>query len=253
MKDPGKKIRDAEVDTSSCECIEDRIHELMDLRQSLLSDPMIRKHITVCDSCAELVVDFGALDESLSQIPLETLHRLSGLQTVDPASKKRYRLHPISFITSVACLMLVMLTSGIWFSDESQDDAPVLSEVASFESATLNSVATLDPIDLDAVVEHEMENSHLVFAPVAPHKTTPSIDLINAVSLEQFNEGVEPFQDYIGMTADLPGIRTVTKSVNVTYQIFRVISEKPPVNKSDEAASAPDVGFNRSQMQLCSV
>jgi len=97
---------------STCEYVEDRVHELMDLRQALLSDEMVRDHISQCDQCAQLIVDLGALNDSVSQIPLATLHRLSGIQEAEVAkaqspSRASQAAHPVLFIASIACALLV--------------------------------------------------------------------------------------------------------------------------------------------------
>ena len=80
-------------------------------------------------------------------------------------------------------------------------------------------------------------------------------EFINAVSFEQISGGVEPFQGYIDMTADLPGIHPVSTSVNATYQLIRFISENSLSPKSEQpAADSPDVGYREgSFIQLCSV
>ena len=230
----------------TCEQVEDRIHELMDLRRPLLSDELVRQHVSECDSCAELVVDFGALNDSLSQIPLATLHRLSGLQVTDePETRISGRVHPVSFVVCIACMLLVMLTSGVWFSPDRGR-----MEVATVTSAAAE-LASVDETPHQYVSTGPVQDLGIVGV---AHKTSPPSEFINAVSLEQLSGGVEPFQGYLGMTADLPGLQSVSKSVNATYHLIRFISEKPPVEKSEEPADSPDVGcYDGAFLQLCSV
>ncbi len=232
----------------ACERVEDRIHELMDLRQPLLSDELVRQHVCECDACAELIVDFGALNDSLSQIPIATLHRLSSLQHAESEPKNSMRLHPISFVASIACLLLVMLTAGTWFSPAKQATIETPVEAAPSDLAVVEEVPTLREY-----VSTGFSDQSLMFLATA-HKTSNPTELINAVSFEQLSGGVESFQDVIDMTADLPGIRPVTKSVNATLHLIRVISETPPASKREEPTNSPDVGcYDGSFLQLCSV
>jgi len=230
---------------SSCEFTENRIHDLMDLRRPLLSDELVREHIANCDQCAELVIDFGALNESLTQIPIETLHRLSGLKVV-PEERKR-NLHPISFVASVACLLLVCLTSGIWFAPSSADPAPSRIELVS---------TPLPPVSIDPEVDALQQ-----LAIASPfHMTTPSTEFINAVSFEQISGRVQPFQNYLDMSADLPGIQPLSKSVNATLFLIRSMADNPsarrlaPKSKGKEPENGPDVGYHDSfAIELCCV
>lgn len=254
MKDPlDNKNNSGDSASSSCECVEDRIHELMDQRRPLLSDVMVRKHIAECDECAELIIDFGALNESLSQIPLETLHRLSGLQLGDEVEDEvrsgSRQLHPVSFVASIACLLLVMLTSGIWFSG--QPDNVVTVNQRDVEDRNYVSVEAQAPVE--HVKEPALGMQQLVFVPTV-HKTSSPSEFIHAVSFEQLSGGVEPFHEYIEMTADLPGIRPVSNSVNATFQLIKCMSEFPQFEQDEEPKDAPDVGFHDSSgMQLCCV
>lgn len=252
MKDPRNKKNNSDGIGSSCDCVEERIHELMDLRRPLLSDEMVRQHISKCDQCAELIIDFGALNESLSQIPLETIHRLSGLRLGEVEDKSDSRqLHPVSFVASIACLLLVLLTSGIWFSGQSGQSDVVTVSMRDVESSYV-SVETPDSIQ--QVEEPSLAMQQLVFVPTV-HKTSSPSEFLHAVSFEQLSGGVEPFHEYIGMTADLPGIRSVSKSVNATFHLIKCVSELPGAKeKSKPGRDAPDVGYYESScMQLCCV
>ncbi len=245
MKESKDENKQSETDVSSatCERVEDRIHELMDLRQPLLSDETVRQHVSECDACAELVVDFGALDDSLSQIPVATLQRLSGLQLADAEPAAPTQMHPVFFVASIACLLLVMLTSSIWFSPrgsaDSLADRAVVADMSSGDDS----------------------QQYVSTGPIQALESIPSFgnspnsaEFINAVSLDQFSGGVEPYQDYLGITADLPGIEPVYNSVNATFQLIRFISERHPAPKEEQPADSPDVGcYGGPFMQLCSV
>lgn len=241
--------KESALNASTCELIEERIHELMDVRQPLLSDELIRNHIRNCDQCAELIVDFGALNESLSQIPLETIHRLADLAA--PKQPRRYQLHPISFVASVACLLLVCLTSGIWFGPSSNQPIPTRIEMVS----TPLPLKVLD--EAEETLEPGIAPQELLLASAFHNAASPA-DFINTVGLE-ISDGVEPFQDYFHMTTDLPGIEPIKKSVNATLHIYRSIAEEPSSDESmprkkQNPANRPDVGcHDLLAIQLCSV
>lgn len=271
MKDPQdnqNSVSNHSVNHSAnCERVEDRIHELMDHRQSLLSDRLVRDHVSHCDRCAELVVDFGALNDSLSQIPIETLHRLSGIQDAEPHYEKSapVRLHPLTFIASLACIMLVMLTSGIWFVGQPAAtvsivevdhldhlDPEVEPDVETFEVSTLEPTDVVD--DVPEVAIPQSDRQGLAFL-TRVHKTPVPTDLLNASNLLNLGGNVEPYQDYIDMTAGLPGIRPVSKSVNATLHLIKTFSSQPQQKKRPESRSdAPDLGFTGDAcIELCSV
>lgn len=212
---------------STCERVEDRIHELMDVRQALLSEEMVREHISQCDQCAQLVVDLGALNDSVSQIPLATLHRLSGIQEAELVEEYEASrpAHPVLFVASIACLLLVVLTSGIWFSGNSNQVAVVdrLSQNEAVNIASVESNPVESRSDEQAVsVPETMQQLGLVTV----HKTSSPTEFIGAVNFEELSGNVEPFQEYIVMTADLPGMRPVSNSVNATIQFIKTFSKQ---------------------------
>lgn len=232
-------------DAMSCEQVEARIHDLMDQRLPLLSDRLVRDHISDCDQCAELVVDFGALDESLSQIPLATLKRLSdlGAEEVSQAGTRR-PLHPFSFIVSVASVLLVMLTSGSWFADSSQS-IPSNREVA----------RASDPAPADVRPGFGASNP-LPFN--LGHKTTVPTEFISAVDFSDIRREVEPIWQ---ITAELPGISPMTGPVNATLWFLIPASEdgadgdsSDSPDRPSEAEATPELGFRRSTAwMLCCV
>lgn len=247
-----KKPASPDANVPSCEQIENRIHELLDHRQPLLSDELVRQHVSQCDACAGLVVDFGALNDSLSQIPISTLQRLSDLKVAKSATQSSMRLHPVSFVACVACLLLVMLTSGIWFAPQAEVAVSSSGKETANEGVVTSNVSVPTPTEFVATVVPQFQKS-MDFLPTI-HETSPSLEFIHTVSFEQLSSEVGPIQDYIGMTADLPGIRPISKSVNATYEFLRVISEVPANPKGKSPSDAPDVGFNDGLIvQLCSV
>lgn len=241
LTNPGNSASTCE---GACESVEHRVHELMDLRQALLSDTMVRDHISQCDQCAQLIVDLGALNDSVSQIPLATLHRLSGIQDAEvakhqaPSQATSRAAHPVLFIASIACALLVMLTSGIWFSGQPQpqvaavevevaESSPAenLPQVDSIESGSVevSAVATVEsaPRVPDVSVPEAMQQFGLL-----THKTSSPTDVMGAVSFQDLSGNVEPYQEYIGMTAELPGIQPVSKSVNATFHLIKTYSKQ---------------------------
>lgn len=222
-------MKDPRDNQTNCERVENRVHELLDLRQALLSDEMVRDHISQCDHCAQLVVDLGALNDSVSQIPLATLHRLSGIyeaELVDEYQPSKPP-HPMLFVASIACLLLVFLTSGIWFSGSG--NAGQVAVVDSLKQDEVVNVANVEGSPLEGeLVASSFEDQQAAFVPVAmqqlglvnTHKMSPPSEFIGAVNFEELSGTVEPYQEYIGMTADLPGIRPVS----TTIQFIKTIS-----------------------------
>lgn len=227
-----KQVQDETKPAEVCERVELRIYDLLDARQPLLSDDEVRKHVAVCDQCAQLVVDFGALEDSLSQIPLETLHRLSGIQDAEPESQNN-RVHPVFFVASVACLLLVMLTSGLWRSGESGD--------SNLATAVVSSDSSRD------FAESEMfgENPNLM----------PGELISMAASDLSRQVDDQTVQNCLFFAADLPGFRRVSRSVNVTLHLLQGSSETRQESKSEKTGvrseedtksgvqKSPDVGF----------
>ena len=213
MKAQGKSPRHE----MSCDAIEGRMHDLMDSRQPLLGDHDIQQHISSCDNCAELVVDFGALEDSLSRVPAATLHRLCELGQTEPAQHRRrwwtldQKHQPVAFFISVASLLLVMLTASASWTRPGTPNEFVISpapEMASTDVAE-DAMGELDSPD--------------------PAQTTSSgiFDGRTLVSLDQIAHQIEPLNGYLNLTGDLPGIRPVRQSVHATYQLIRESIEDP--------------------------
>ena len=243
--------------TATCEQVELRVHDLMDQRLPLLSDETVRNHITQCDECAELVVDFGALDDSLSQIPIATLKRLSALSANDDDQTHVGRpLHPFSFIVSIASLLLVMLTSGLWFSDSSRVSVTLFDTGQGYETDSVGPDGTYGGIAVTPYVSLPSPANPMIVHP--GHKATTPADIISAVNFAELRREVEP---YLQMTADLPGMSTVTGSVNATFWLLTPSAENDSFedesNMLDDEAGvdvAPDLGFrNPAAWQLCCV
>jgi hypothetical protein len=221
----------------------------MDLRLPLLSDKLVREHITDCDQCAELVVDFGALDDSLSQIPIATLQRLSGLQPEENPADAPTHLHPFSFIVSIASILLVVLTSGIWFSNEG--DESTFPEIAQIESTDLQPEGpSNDSAYVSIVSPTDLQFVH------PGHKTAEPADFIDAVRVVDWQREVGP---YLQMTADLPGVRPVARTVNATFLFFSTppsTDPNTPIESSSpkDASESPDLGLSRPpKWLLCCV
>jgi len=58
------------------------------------------------------------------------------------------------------------------------------------------------------------------------HKTSSPTDVMSAVSFKGISGNVEPYQEYIGMTAELPGIQPVSKSFNATIHLIKTYSKQ---------------------------
>lgn len=226
MKEPRDNL-------NNCERVENRVHELMDLRQALLSDDLVRDHISQCGQCAQLVVDLGTLNDSVSQIPLATLHRLSGIyeaELVDEYQPSK-PTHPVLFVASVACLLLVALTSGIWFAGSGNADQVAVVDTLTQEVAVSVAKVESKPVENELVSNFENQQD---FVPVAMqqlglvrvHKMSPPSEMIGAVKFEELSGTVEPYQEYIGMTGDLPGMQPVSSSVSATIQLIKTLSNQ---------------------------
>jgi len=204
----------------------------MDLRQALLADEMVRGHISQCDQCAQLIVDLGALNESVSQIPLVTLHRLSGIYEAELVEEYRASrfAHPVTFVAAIACLLLVSLTSGIWFSGSGgADQVAVVDSLTQNEAVSVANVVERGPVESELVASSFVDQPE-AFVPAAMqqlglvtvHKTSPPSELIGAVKFQEISGTVEPYQEYIGLTTELPGMRPV----NATIQVIKTISNQ---------------------------
>lgn len=228
---------------SRCQQVEIRINDLLDARHSLLSDAVVRSHIADCDQCAQLVVDFGALEDSLSQIPLSTIRRLSGIKDgggavkagiQNPDRNRSHSLHPIAFIASVASLVLVMLTSSLWRSADSVPDD-------SFAAVVTQESQSLDPGQFEFMFDTDQDLLAAQF--------------ISTETLGHLAAQVEPFSDptvqnCLLLTTDLPGIRQVKHSVNATLNLIRGSSRNDSTKPVDQKKSDSSDGAGIRRVAL---
>lgn len=234
-----KKPADSGDHGELCHQVELRIHELLDKRQPLLSDVVVRSHVVDCDECAQLVIDFGALEDSLSQIPLATLYRLSGMIDADgpPHGSSRnhaFGIHPVAFVATIASLMLVMLTSSLWRSSDPDSGQSVAIAVSS-DPQTRDS----DSLDLSFRTEQDLL----------------ARQFISAQALDRLAAQVEPLNDptvqnCLLLTADLPGIRQVKNSVNATLNLIRGSSRFDTVKPDDQKRSDSNEGADVRRFRL---
>jgi len=229
---------------ATCECVEERIQHLLDLRQPLMDDVLIRDHVAQCDDCDQLVADFGELDASLSQFSTELFSpSVEGIGVVDREVSISSPSHPLAFVMSVTCVLLLMLTSGSWFSTTQQ---PIAHQVSLSQEVF---VAALLP-------EPQPQDNETFFqsqwSSIASNTPSPNELLLNAVNFEKINDGVEPIQGYLDMTADLPGMKPVSNSVNLALHLLKHMSDKPTSVKVDASGSGPDVGYHGDPLaRLC--
>jgi len=194
---------------AGCDAIEQRIHQLLDSRQSLLADPQVGAHIARCECCAETVSDYETLEDSFFHVPLD--HSGPALEP-DCCRGFKEKYQPIAFVVSVACVLLVMLGS-IRISSQQP------------------SVADSNP---------PMAGASLV-------AMEPSSDASSTVSFPEINQPERLSLDpsiliQPQLSADLPGIRPVSHSVHATYQLLRGSFEydKPAAKTGD--SDNPDLG-----------
>ena len=217
---------------AGCDAIEQRIHQLLDSRQSLLADPQISAHIARCECCAETVSDYETLEDSFFHVPLN--HSGPALEP-DCCHGFKEKYQPIAFVVSVACVLLVMLGS---------------IRISSQQPSVADSNPPMAGASLVAMEPSSDASSTVSFPEInQPERLSldPSILIQPSLNLDQLASSIQPLQQsYLGsclqLSADLPGIRPVSHSVHATYQLLRGSFEydKPAAKTGD--SDNPDLG-----------
>ena len=217
-----------------CQQIEERIHDLLDQRRSPLEDPVVKEHSDHCCQCGDLIADFDAIGDSLLSLSVDVRQRDSNFS-------------PWVLVASISALLLVMLTSNAWLPSDGPEDG---IEVASGGLVT------------PAVSVSEPSGQSFILFGLANDAISPE-QLLTTVGFEQIGMQVEPYHEYIGVTAErvtnsthslvepyheylgvtaeLPGIEPITDSVNLAIQFLSTISRTAADKKPTK--SLPD-GLN---------
>lgn len=232
------------TDALTCKCVEERIQDLLDLRQPLMEDALVKAHVAKCDDCEQLVADFGKLDASLSLFSMEIFDSVenAGAVCLNREDSIFSRSTPLAFVASVACLLLVMLTSGVWFSGDG--DGLVSHQVNVSQEVFVT--APLAPPQLDETFFQTQWSS------IADSTPSPNELLLSAVNFEKINSGVEPLHGYLDLTADLPGMKPVSDSVNMALHLLMSISDKPDPAKVVTPGNDPDIGYHADSLATLS-
>ena len=238
------------VNSLCCDRFEERVQSLMDQRVLLKDDPQLQSHAQGCESCSGLLESFLALEVALNQVfPASgagiaaevfavdgkgTLERPSDLDSfvyrTSGNKRKRTGRWGVAVSALAAAVVLFLLVPN-WLAGERSIAGGDSAEIVALDSAAMEAV---DP-------------------PKQYEKTQLSILPENAVNrFEMVSSLPVSLRNAYGYAVELPGVRPLECSVNVTIEMLQRSFGRFSGEKQIEEEK-PDLGYFADAWQFRTV
>lgn len=184
----------------SCATFETRINDLLDARRDPAADETLIRHADHCAACQAVFADYLALDDSLSNIvwDAKTLERLAA----PTAAVRPYRLW---WSAALAATLLIAFNSIFGSSPWGDNNATASKQV----SAKAQKPPIVAVPQSDRQPQQRLGNDSIA-KPLVGSGLTP-------VSWNELSQRLQPvLNPYYQFSAELPGIRPIQSSLNLT-------------------------------------
>lgn len=199
----------------SCEGFENRIQDLMDQRIALADDQDLNLHANQCPQCRSVLSNFSSLEKVLFSAFAEQ-ESLSGLPD-------HRTTHGIAAWSISGAMMAIAAVLALIIIPTLNRPAGNMITVAQNDSAIADHVNLPD-------LENSPEADIEIKAPVHPSVTLVSYDLPPTL------------KNAYHYAAELPGIRPIECSLNVTIEVLQNSWKTLPAPKQNE--ESPDLGHS---------
>ncbi len=103
-----------------CESFENRLHQLMDQRESLTRDRLLMEHASQCAPCDEMLSDYHCVDDSIKLLKEDIAEILENAQNKQTSQQFSYTFRPMNFL--VALSAIVVFCIGVFHLFTAQQD-----------------------------------------------------------------------------------------------------------------------------------
>lgn len=230
-----------------CESFEDRIHQILDDRLTLTGDWLLMDHAAQCEPCTEKLLDYDSVDDSMKMLKPDIDRILAEAEKQRP---KTFADNPLALLASLAALFLICVTafyglnsdSGIQSANRPNHpevrakitSAAKKKAVPAYSGSTLAVTSQVKP-KLTRVKHRATPDT----SPFSPNfNVRKQIQLPRIPNANEVTKRLEPLEPVFNYSAEIPGLRTLQCSLNITIELLRQSFSKPQVGEK-----TPDLGF----------
>lgn len=202
-------------------------------------------HAAQCEPCTQKLLDYDSVDDSMKLLQPDIEKILAEAETRH--QRPAFGDNPLVLLASLATVLLVCITAFYGLNSES----------SSSSSANLNRLTPKLKTSAIAEKTRAYPSNSLAVGSVKPvasfakkHRATPDtspfspnfdvreqIQLPRIPSADDVTRQLEPLEPVLNYSTELPGLRTLQCSVNLTIEILRQTFIRPQFDEN------PDLGF----------
>lgn len=227
----------------NCQNFELRIHQLIDDRLTLMGDPALMSHAAVCASCKQLIKDYESLESSWNGLVLDCHFDQDSVasKNVKAGTNSRASLGPLVAVAAALLLVLGLFTLQQNPNSFNQNDrqlsllTPSNPPTAQNQMLSITSPAAIKQARTLKEDRPERFVRNLVFSRppttfVELAQTTP--EFVSSVKLPssgwgQWSTQLDPLNSYLQYSVEIPGIRSIQCSVEMTLDLLQRSLSKP--------------------------
>ena len=219
-----------------CDGFEERIHDLLDARESLEDDPLLQRHLDDCRICDIVLQEFLDVDDSMKLLQGDVAAILARVDSREKERSRKWRW--VTLVGSTAALLLLGLAFFPDRSGPSSSSAQLVPKsVTAARPAATDSVVPGGEMGVDASNDPGWFES---FSPMKSVTNSISMELpdvaIGEQLINQVGNQLTPLQSVWGMADEIPGVIPMQGTVNATLKIIQEFS------RPREPARDPDLG-----------
>lgn len=232
----------------SCLQFENRIHELLDDRRSLHTDPLLLDHARSCTACQELLNDYCWL-QPVAFANADNLRArvaaVADLKLKRRTGSRRPVTKAVFAAAGIAAALLLVLSFAGWNQPNDGFDALTWNDPVAEVAVSAETQLLLAESDLNVVSENPtqvrpaMTVAFLENPPSLMELARATPQVVELVGMpptshwEKFSSSLDPLNPYWKYSVELPGVRPVHGSVNLTVELLKSSLERSSDRKPD--------------------
>lgn len=211
-----------ENETLSCDAFENRVHQILDDRLTLTGDARLMEHAARCAACEIKLLDYDSFDDSISFLK-SSIVDVTCIVDADGSESPIFR--PLSGLAALAALLLICFNVLGGASPTRSNQVAQNAEIN--EAAIVNSTAGhLAMVGSPSLSTRTSRLSNRVTpdsSPFSPNfRVVDNIPrLPSAPDWERVSKPFESLEPVLTYSAELPGIKTIHCTLNVTIELLR--------------------------------
>lgn len=251
--------QETNTDSIDCATFESRIHQVLDDRLALTDDRPLMDHVAICPPCGVKLDDYELVDDSVKLLGSDIDRILSDVRNSNsPAKRLSWPVRIIAVVASLAAMIFVF--SGVFNS--SGDPSTSSPRTARLESSRLDStIESVIPeyesskMPVQSKVRHHVTPKSSPFSRDFEGYSFPNIAQLNASYMNplgkfsSWDQISNPMDTVFQYSSELPGVRPMQCSLNVTFDLLKKSFSKPVT----ESKAKPDLGCYGDSAMLAAV